>query len=695
MEYQGISGTIYQIESECIAGGGEGSIHRIFNNNHQVAKIFKQEKRDPQREKKLLFMVETKLSEEQLKQITWPQDVLYDRNGFAGYIMPKLEKSESLTAIYSTGKYDLRQRLMVAYNLCVAVNTVHSAGHICGDLNPQNICVNLDKNNQKNIFKVTLVDTDSYHIVTPEVTFRCEVGLADYLAPEIQQKVTNGQNLKNAPLPTYTVETDLFALAVHIFNLLMNGCHPFACAKDADMTDSNIEQITADSHKQSVVAPQPIENIRDGFFPFYQARDGITYPVYAPEFNSLPEILQEMFIRTFVNGFDEPSIRVKTDEWMKALETVAKNITKCDMQHYYFDNAKECPFCKVNERIRKVMGGEVFISLKNDFDDKAEHSIGQEESVSSTSLIKKKGIKVGLLILGSIFLGFLGLIVFLSCLSFYSDTGATSETFYSESFEAENTLDWIEKDFPVCGVELSVPGDANCDDYIDSIDVSTSRLSCYSMMMRVGRNEYITQNLNTSNFLLSKKTDEALVESYKDYISDVANLQSCEIIKLGNYWFIKAQFNFTDSVDSTLYYCEYYAFDGDMEYTFSLFDENPIDGEDISIAEQIISSMQIYHVPVNIKLINSAGDDVSLSEEGYWMLYLNKGDTVDDSASGVHIYTYDGCPEIEKLMLPSGHYSVMLVHEDEDNFKVIETCYSSFDVPGDSSGAEVKVTIDK
>lgn len=44
MVYQGISGILYQIENERIAGGGEGSIYRIFNNNQQVAKIFKKEK---------------------------------------------------------------------------------------------------------------------------------------------------------------------------------------------------------------------------------------------------------------------------------------------------------------------------------------------------------------------------------------------------------------------------------------------------------------------------------------------------------------------------------------------------------------------------------------------------------------------------------------------------------------------------
>lgn len=47
-----------------------------------------------------------------------------------------------------------------------------------------------------------------------------------------------GINLQNAALPTYTENTDNFALAIHIFALLMNGCHPFACA----VNDSNAKE---------------------------------------------------------------------------------------------------------------------------------------------------------------------------------------------------------------------------------------------------------------------------------------------------------------------------------------------------------------------------------------------------------------------------------------------------------------------
>lgn len=703
MEYQGISGTLYQIENERIAGGGEGSIYRIVNNNQQVAKIFKKEKRDSQREKKLQFMVKTKLSEEQLKQITWPQDVIYDKEGFAGYIMPRLEKSESLTAIYSTGKYDLRQRLMVAYNLCAAINTVHSAGQICGDLNPQNICVNLDENDQSNRYKVTLVDTDSYHIVTPEVTFRCEVGLADYLAPEIQKKVTNGLNLTNAPLPTYTMETDLFALAVHIFSLLMNGCHPFACAKDTNIKESNIEQMTVESNRESVVAPQPIENIRDGFFPFYHTREGITYPIYAPEFNSLPEVLQKIFIRTFVNGYDEPSQRVKTDEWMKALEDVVKYLVKCDKQHYYFAHVNECPFCKVNERIRKVIYGENFVSSKNDFENKSEQDAKVaenpiEESIAGTPPAKKASVRKCFL---KVALGIL-LVGLICCTLLYLGTSTSdknvnediSETFYSESTEDESTSKWIEKDFPIFGIKLSVPWDADCYDSVGYVDITTSKLSCYAMTMSVRQNTYISEEFDVSNFSICQKPDDELVEYCKKDISESYSLQSCEVINLGKYWFIKGEYNISDS-DWTAYICSYYALDDDMMYRFELMSEIPISEDDISTVEQMISSMQIYHVPVTIDLKNAKGDELSLTEDGLWNLYLNRGADVDFSASSVLVHTFDGCSEVDKLMLPPGHYSAMLVYEDEYDNNWIESYYSSFDVPDDYSGADINVTIDK
>lgn len=356
MLYQGLSGRNYDVDDRAMAKGGEGSIHIIQGRGHQVAKVFKPEKRNAQREEKLRNMVQERLTDEQLQQIAWPQDVIYNQSGFAGYIMLKLSNTSSLTEIYSTGKYDLRFRLMAAINLCAAVDTVHEMGQVCGDLNPQNICVNLDTNDRQNGFKITLVDTDSYHFMANGRTYRCEVGLGDYIAPELQKKLTNGLDLKSVPLPSYTKETDLFALAVHIFYLLMNGCHPFACAKETNVYDHTLEQMTSEGGKESVVAPQPIENIKNGVFPFSGNWPGITTPVYAPDFASLPPEIRNLFICTFVDGYRDPSKRVSALKWQSVLQSSIRNILPCGKvsSHYFFNHMAECPLCRVDQKIDEM-----------------------------------------------------------------------------------------------------------------------------------------------------------------------------------------------------------------------------------------------------------------------------------------------------------------------------------------------------
>lgn len=394
IKYQGLSGKIYYVE-EKIGGGGEGAIYRILDNDRQVVKIFRPEKRSAEREEKLRHMVQYTLQQEQLEEVTWPQDVIYNQGGFVGYVMPRLNNTSSLTALYSTGgkrKYDLRYRLLAAINLCNAIKTVHDMGQVCGDLNPQNICINLDVTNPLTAFHVTLVDTDSYHFTSSGKTYRCEVGLADYLAPEIHNKVANGMTLRNAPLPTYTKETDLFALAVHIFALLMNGCHPFACAKDVNGTYENtMAQMEAGQTRDSVVAPQPIENIKEGFFPFFHQRAGITYPIYAPSFDSLPQAVQKLFIRTFVDGYQNPALRADAEEWIRVLMQVKNDIKACSTnpEHYYFGHRASCPLCDAQTRIRGI-----FVPpTEEKEEEKQTEWIKPEETIQSGATVKTEACK--------------------------------------------------------------------------------------------------------------------------------------------------------------------------------------------------------------------------------------------------------------------------------------------------------------
>ena len=341
MDYIGTTGKMYTTVEPALGKGGEGSVYKIQQMPNCVLKVFLPTKRTETRHKKLLAMIATNLPDDAMKQITWPIDVVYENGQFAGYIMPAIKNNEDLNVMYSD-KYacTLSEKITIAKNLCAAINSVHCANQVCGDLNPQNISVD------PHCAIVTLVDTDSYHITEPDNSrvYRCEVGLPEYLPREIQEKMKNGQTLASAPLPTFTKQTDLFALAVHIFALLMNGCHPFACAID---NRTNISHMSIS--KVSVTAPQPIDNICSGFFPFYAVRDGITTPKYAPSFDYLPKEIRDLFVRAFVDGHSNPKRRPDAVEWFNALTVMQKNLKTCkhDTRHMYPAHNSSCPWCSV------------------------------------------------------------------------------------------------------------------------------------------------------------------------------------------------------------------------------------------------------------------------------------------------------------------------------------------------------------
>lgn len=347
--FWGRQGTAYNVIEPPIGKGGEGSVYRISGMPDYVLKVFIDSKRTETRHRKLLAMVTTPLSPSAMQQITWPADVVYLNGSFAGYIMPAIKNNEDLNVMYSD-KYNctLSEKITIAKNLCAAINAIHEAGQVCGDLNPKNIGVD------PRSARITLLDTDSYHITEANGSrvYRCEVGLPEYLPREIQEKMKNGFNLATAPLPTFTKYTDRFALAVHIFALLMNGCHPFACAINNQM---NIGSLAVS--QPSVAVPQPIDNICNGFFPFYTKRAGYTIPKYAPSFDMLPTYIQDMFIKAFVNGHNNPAERPDTVAWYNALSTMQKDLKVCSINkvHMYPKHLRKCPWCEIEARMATAL----------------------------------------------------------------------------------------------------------------------------------------------------------------------------------------------------------------------------------------------------------------------------------------------------------------------------------------------------
>ncbi|MDD7348903.1 MAG: hypothetical protein PUG66_03480 [Clostridiales bacterium] len=692
MDYQGMTGKIYQVEEKRMNGGGEGTIHGIVGMNGYVAKIFKPDKRSADREEKLRCMVKKGATVKNLEHITWPLDVIYNAEGFAGYVMQKIENVQSLTAVYNGDKYNLRFRLLAAYNLCAAVETVHNMGQVCGDLNPQNICINLNVNDKANAFKVTLVDADSYHFSTEEKTYRCEVGLADYLAPEIQKKVSGGVTLRNAPLPTFTKETDLFALAVHVFCLLMNGCHPFACAKRMNGTVENtMSQMTSSSERESVVAPQPIENIKDGYFPFYDSRENVTIPIYAPPLSSLPQELRTLFIRTFKDGYEDPTKRATAEEWCRAMQPLVQQLQECPKKHVYFKQAAECPFCRVDENIRLMFDqrnkGKSKENLVKSTGNGNAGNVGSSGGTGTTSgggtnvppkkKKKKAGcVKTAVITLLVIIVAWFLLFVLTTLTSNVARRNNTDNV-YSVSQEGE-------QDFTNCGMKMQVPEGARIYDSMGSVSIDTNQLRCGGIYLTIHEDPEECEQLNTTGNFYEEPLDE-MISDYKPIEDDQTTITDTSKILLGKYYFARIVSTRKSDIGN-FYECNYYALHEGYRYHFKLSSmEQEISQEDMELAEQMIASAQYYFVSVQLKLVDEKGEKLELDGMD-WMLYINKGDTVENNDN--HLFIYDSEVDDEQVVLPPGHYTAKLVKEDDD-LNEVASYVSSFDVP--DGGGEVNV----
>jgi serine/threonine protein kinase len=339
--YTGLNRETYRVFDTPFAGGGEGDLFDIVGRSGEVAKIFKLNKRTTERARKLLVMVN--ISPRIMDQYAWPTNVLYENGNFAGYIMPKIVGKEKLCDIYL---YEKRKGklwtlyLAIAKNLASVVHNVHNIGQVIGDLKPDNILVDPEKG------LVTIVDTDSFHITeTNGKVHRCGVATPEYLAPELQ----GIEHVPSAPLPTFTKETDLFALAVLLFSLLMNGAHPFAC-----------KTISGSGSKF-----QPVENISSGTCAYFaESRDpDIDIPVYAPALEFLPPNLQKLFKRAFVDGHNNPKLRPTAKEFYAVLETLETNLKICNdhSSHVYYNGATECPWCNVDRKMKNINRQPVFV----------------------------------------------------------------------------------------------------------------------------------------------------------------------------------------------------------------------------------------------------------------------------------------------------------------------------------------------
>ncbi len=430
--------------TSALGHGGEARIYAVPQDETLVAKVY--HKPTEAYAQKLTAMLanppENPMANQGKISIAWPVEMLRTVDGskrVVGFLMPRVKGMHSILDFYNPKTR--RQKCpffsylylhRTARNLAAAVGALHARGYCIGDVNESNILVS-------DTALVTLVDTDSFQVREPNsgVIYRCPVGKPEFTPPELQSQ--NFGQIDRLP------EHDLFGLAVLIFQLLMEGTHPF----------SGIFQGIGD--------PPPYEaRIKAGHFSYSIGRS-VPYrsTPTAPRFEILHPTLRQLFVRCFESGHNNPLLRPSAQAWQNALNEAENALVTCSVNnhHRYGNHISTCPWC---ERTLALGGRDPFPSLQavqrkqhlqplkpkrakqvNRPDLKVaptRRSFTTPPPLLTKTTAKKKFSPFVLGLLGVAVLGFLELVVIVRDLDLGSDSGATTISTTSDIASPNSTI---------------------------------------------------------------------------------------------------------------------------------------------------------------------------------------------------------------------------------------------------------------
>lgn len=334
------NGQVITLDAE-IGGGGEGKIYTVSHDRALVAKVYHQANLDSAHKLAVMFAnpPEDPTVQQGHVSIAWPVDLLRtDRGQIVGFLMPRVSQVRPIHEFYTPKSrrqhcpfFNYLYLHRTARNLAAAVSALHNRGYVIGDVNESNILVSRTA-------MVTLVDTDSFQVRDRknQSIYYCPVGKPEFTPPEMQGKAF--RKLDRTP------QQDRFGLAVLIFQLLMEGTHPFAGVYSG--RDD----------------PPPIEGrIAAGHFPYGTRRVPYRPMPVAPKFELLSPQLQRLFVRCFEDGHTDPDARPDARTWVQALEEAEQSLVMCatNPQHRYGYHLHSCPWC---DRAGQLNGRDPFPS---------------------------------------------------------------------------------------------------------------------------------------------------------------------------------------------------------------------------------------------------------------------------------------------------------------------------------------------
>jgi len=324
-----------KLSNEPLGKGGEGSVFAVLSHtipgapeaSKLVAKIYHAPEEENRRAK-LKAMITAPVSDD---AVAWPQALVFDaQKQFQGYLMVKLEKASNREWLYLANSkernrvapdFDTRYALMAMRNLAAAILSVHSAGHLVGDINESNIFVKANAS-------VLIVDSDSMQITDAKgAMFPCVVGKPEYTAPELSY----GSFRDNPRTPA----TDAFAFAVASFQLLTGGATPHQGAFDPDSDDDPMSTV---------------ERIRHGVLPALAPGRAKTFG-FTPR-PGTPVAAFPSFLRKHLTAFLSPNPEQRETPGMnfetliREIDAYAPSLVRCSKERlHWHEPGQACPWC--------------------------------------------------------------------------------------------------------------------------------------------------------------------------------------------------------------------------------------------------------------------------------------------------------------------------------------------------------------
>lgn len=298
------AGESVQLAETAFAQGGEAAVHAVPRFPGVVVKLYHPQvlqKRDDALRAKIEAMVSDPFLAKfkQHPGVAWPRFSVFDEgNQWRGYAMRKADGVRMSVLAHAMAYREhfpnLDRPALTGYllNMVSTLRELHAAGVMVGDYNPANfLCLPGSP-------AVTLIDCDSWQVNAAGKTFHCPVAAPDMLPPE----------LLGAELSTVlrTTESELFALAILVFKVMMLGRHPF----------------------DVVGGESPLANIGKGYFPYGLGGGGIPKGPWFNIWSHLPYKLKEQLVRTFKDGTRNSAERTTLTEWVDLLSLYQREMSR-------------------------------------------------------------------------------------------------------------------------------------------------------------------------------------------------------------------------------------------------------------------------------------------------------------------------------------------------------------------------------